>query len=58
MNSKKPFHILSLLVLILGISAVGVSAQSADESPVMAYEVAEDGRPPINRMVDTSATFG
>ena len=43
MNSKKLFHILSLLVLILSISTVGVSAQMADESPVMTYEVAEDG---------------
>jgi hypothetical protein len=43
MNGKKLFHILTLLVLVLSISAIGVSAQAADESPVMTYEVAEDG---------------
>jgi hypothetical protein len=43
MNTKKLFHLVSLLMLLGGIGVMTVSAQPADQPVVIKYEVAEDG---------------
>ena len=43
MNTIKLFHLVSLLLQVLGIGVMTVSAQPADQPVVIKYEVAEDG---------------
>jgi hypothetical protein len=43
MGIKSLFRVLAVLLIVMGISAALVAAQSADDTAVMAFEVAEDG---------------